>query len=65
MTMPNQWMDEIVKLYDQYYDDKLTNIQLLNKVEQVMAQYNIEFKKYDDSVTAQMNEYQNMEKVNG
>ena len=65
MTRPNQWMDEIVKLYDQYYDDKLTNIQLLNKVEQVMAQYNIEFKKYDDSVTAQMNEYQNMEKVNG
>jgi|OM-RGC.v1.035774742 predicted ribosome quality control (RQC) complex YloA/Tae2 family protein len=65
MTMPNQWMDEIVKLYDQYYDDKLTNIQLLNKVEQVMAQYSIEFKKYDDSVTAQMNEYQNMEKVNG
>jgi len=65
MKMPNQWMDEIVKLYDQYYDDKLTNMQLLNKVEQVMAQYNIEFKKYDDSVTAQMNEYQNMEKVNG
>lgn len=63
--MPNQWMDEIVKLYDQYYNDKLTNMQLLNKVEQVMAQYNIEFKKYDDSVTAQMNEYQNMEKVNG
>ena len=63
--MPNQWMDEIVKLYDQYYNDKLTNIQLLNKVEQVMAQYSIEFKKYDDSVTAQMNEYQNMEKVNG
>ena len=63
--MPNQWMDEIVKLYDQYYDDKLNNMQLLNKVEQVMAQYSIEFKKYDDSVTAQMNEYQNMEKVNG
>ena len=58
-------MDEIVKLYDDYYNDKLTNIQLLNKVEQVMAQYSIEFKKYDDSVTAQMNEYQNMEKVNG
>jgi len=63
--MPNQWMDEIVKLYDQYYDDKLTNMQLLNKVEQVMAQYSIEFKKYDDSVTAQMNELQNMEKING
>ena len=63
--MPNQWMDEIVKLYDQYYDDKLTNMQLLNKVEQVMAQYSIEFNKYDDSVTAQMNELQNMEKING
>jgi predicted ribosome quality control (RQC) complex YloA/Tae2 family protein len=63
--MPNQWMDEIVKLYDQYYDDKLSNMQLLNKVEQVMAQYSIEFKKYDDSVTAQMNELQNMEKING
>jgi predicted ribosome quality control (RQC) complex YloA/Tae2 family protein len=63
--MPNQWMDEIVKLYDAYYNDKLTNIQLLNKVEQVMAQYSIEFKKYDDSVTAQMNELQNMEKING
>ena len=63
--MPNQWMDEIVKLYDQYYDDKLTNMQLLNKVEQVMAQYSIGFKKYDDSVTAQMNELQNMEKING
>ena len=58
-------MDEIVKLYDDYYNDKLTNIQLLNKVEQVMAQYSIEFKKYDDSVTAQMNELQNMEKING
>jgi predicted ribosome quality control (RQC) complex YloA/Tae2 family protein len=58
-------MDEIVKLYDAYYNDKLTNIQLLNKVEQVMAQYSIEFKKYDDSVTAQMNELQNMEKING
>ena len=58
-------MDEIVKLYDDYYNDKLTNIQLLNKVEQVMVQYSIEFKNYDDSVTAQMNEYQNMEKING
>ncbi|BAQ89376.1 hypothetical protein [uncultured Mediterranean phage uvMED] len=63
--MPNQWMDDIVKLYDQYYNDDLTNMQLLNKVEQVMAQYSIEFKKYDDSVTAQMNELQNMEKING
>ena len=48
--MPNQWMDEIVKLYDLYYNDKLTNIQLTNKIEQVMTQY----KKYDDALTADM-----------
>ena len=63
--MPNHWMDEICKLYDQYYEDKIDRMKLLNKVEQVMAQYSIEFKKYADSVTAQMNELQNMEKING
>ena len=63
--MPNHWMYQIVKLYEDYYNDKITQLQLVNKVEQVMAQYSIEFKKYDDSVTAQMNELQNMEKVNG
>ena len=52
--MPNQWMDEIVKLYDLYYNDKLTNIQLTNKVEQVMTQYKDEFKQYDDALTADM-----------
>ena len=52
--MPNQWMDEIVKLYDLYYNDKLTNIQLTNKVEQVMTLYKDEFKKYDDALTAEM-----------
>ena len=52
--MPNQWMDEIVKLYDLYYNDKLTNIQLTNKVEQVMTQYKQEFKQYDDALTADM-----------
>ena len=62
--MPNQWMDEIVKLYDEYYNDKLTQIQLVNKVEQVMAQYCIEFKLYDASVTKDMEDYQNREPVN-
>ena len=63
--MPNQWMDEIVKLYDEFYDDKYTQDQLFYHVQKVMIKYKDEFKKYDDSVTAQMNEYQNMEKVNG
>jgi len=52
--MPNQWMDQIVKLYDLYYNDKLTNIQLTNKIEQVMTQYKQEFKQYDDALTADM-----------
>jgi len=54
--MPNHWMDQIMTLYDKYYNDELTNMQLLNKVEQVMANYRAEFKKYDEAVTAEMNE---------
>ena len=63
--MPNQWMDEICKLYEQYYNDEINNMKLLNKVEQVMAQYSIEFKKYDEAITQEMKDYQNMEKING
>ena len=35
--MPNHWMDQIVKLYEDYYNDKITQLQLVNKVEQVMV----------------------------
>lgn len=49
-------MDEICKLYDQYYEDKIDRMKLLNKVEQVMVEYKEEFKKYDEAVTAEMNE---------
>lgn len=54
--MPNHWMDEICKLYEQYYEDKIDRMKLLNKVEQVMVEYKEEFKKYDEAVTAEMNE---------
>ena len=52
--MPNHWMDQIVKLYEDYYNDKITQLQLVNKIEQVMIDYKTEFKKYDDAITDQM-----------
>tara|TARA_R110002073_G_scaffold89215_1_gene211553 strand:+ start:1066 stop:1251 length:186 start_codon:yes stop_codon:yes gene_type:complete len=52
--MPNHWMDQIKALYDEYYADKITQLQLVNKIEQVMVDYKNEFKKYDDAITDQM-----------
>tara|TARA_R110002020_G_scaffold153871_1_gene333348 strand:+ start:192 stop:362 length:171 start_codon:yes stop_codon:yes gene_type:complete len=47
-------MDEILKLYDNYYDEDLTHQQLIREVEKVMINYKDEFKKYDDALTADM-----------
>jgi hypothetical protein len=52
--MPNHWMDEILKLYDNYYDEDLTHQQLIREVEKIMIDYKDEFKKYDDALTADM-----------
>jgi len=52
--MPNHWMDEILKLYDNYYDEDLTHQQLIREVEKIMINYKDEFKKYDDALTAHM-----------
>ena len=52
--MPNHWMDEIIKLYDIYYDDNLTHQHLIREVQKVMIDYKDEFKKYDDALTADM-----------
>tara|TARA_R100001460_G_scaffold102159_1_gene146444 strand:+ start:112 stop:297 length:186 start_codon:yes stop_codon:yes gene_type:complete len=52
--MPNHWMDEILKLYDNYYDEDLTHQQLIREVEKIMINYKDEFKKYDDALTADM-----------
>jgi len=38
--MPNHWMDQIKTLYDEYYADKITPPQLVNKIEQVIVDYN-------------------------
>jgi hypothetical protein len=52
--MPNHWMDEILKLYNKYYDEDLTHQQLIREVEKIMIDYKDEFKKYDDALTADM-----------
>ena len=52
--MPNHWMDQILKLYDNYYDEDLTHQQLIREVEKVMINYKDELKKYDDALTADM-----------
>ena len=55
-SMPNHWMDQIITLYNKYYNNEIDRMKLINKVEQVMVDYREEFKKYDEAVTAEMNE---------
>jgi len=52
--MPNQWMDQILKIYNEYYDSKITENQLFFQVEKVMIEYKKEFIKYDQAITDQM-----------
>tara|TARA_R100001463_G_scaffold9366_1_gene28073 strand:+ start:3447 stop:3611 length:165 start_codon:yes stop_codon:yes gene_type:complete len=54
-------MDQIIKLYDEYYDETVNHIQLTNKIEKVMIDYKDEFKKYDDALTADMVEMEGYE----
>lgn len=52
--MPNQWMDQIIKIYNQFYDNEITENQLFFQVEKVMIEYKKEFIKYDEAITDQM-----------
>ena len=52
--MPNQWMDQILKIYNDFYDSKITENQLFFQVEKVMIEYRKEFIKYDEAITDQM-----------
>jgi len=52
--MPNQWMDQILKIYNEFYDSKITENQLFFQVEKVMIEYKKEFIKYDQAITDQM-----------
>ena len=52
--MPNQWMDQILKIYNDFYDNKITENQLFFQVEKVMIEYKKEFIKSDQAITDQM-----------
>ena len=52
--MPNQWMDQILKIYNEFYDSEITENQLFFQVEKVMIEYKKEFIKYDEAITDQM-----------
>ena len=52
--MPNQWMDQILKIYNEFYDNKITENQLFFQVKKVMIEYKKEFIKYDEAITDQM-----------
>ena len=52
--MPNQWMDQILKIYNDFYDSKITENQLFFQVEKVMIEYKKEFIKYDEAITDQI-----------
>jgi hypothetical protein len=54
-------MDQILKLYDKYYDEDLTHQHLIREVEKVMIDYKDEFKKYDDALTSEMVEMEGYE----
>tara|TARA_R100001510_G_C7634508_1_gene192886 strand:+ start:547 stop:711 length:165 start_codon:yes stop_codon:yes gene_type:complete len=54
-------MDQILKLYDEFYNDKYTTDQLFFQVEKVMIDYKDEFKKYDDALTSEMVEMEGYE----
>ena len=52
--MPNQWMDQILKIYNQFYDSEIPENQLFFQLEKVMIEYKKEFIKYDEAITDQM-----------
>ena len=47
-------MDQILKIYNQFYDSEITENQLFFQVEKVMIEYKKEFIKYDEAITDQM-----------
>tara|TARA_R100001143_G_C3351249_1_gene129635 strand:- start:440 stop:613 length:174 start_codon:yes stop_codon:yes gene_type:complete len=54
--MPNHWMDQIVKILDDFYEDKYQLVQLLAKINIVSIDYKEEFKRYDNAITAEAEE---------
>tara|TARA_R100000234_G_C4972229_1_gene166749 strand:- start:562 stop:717 length:156 start_codon:yes stop_codon:yes gene_type:complete len=45
--MPNEWMDEITKIIDRYYDQDITYTAALAKINLIVQEYQAEFKLFE------------------
>jgi len=61
--MPNEWMDEICKILDDYYNNKIDKDKTISKITSLNADYQDQFKMWEQSVTDEMNESENKEPV--
>jgi|TARA_R100001082_G_scaffold40265_1_gene21224 hypothetical protein len=61
--MPNEWMDEINKILDDYYNNKIDKDKTISKITSLNADYQDQFKLWEQSVTDEMNESENKEPV--
>ena len=61
--MPNEWMDEICKILDNYYNNKIDKDKTISKITSLNADYQDQFKLWEQSVTDEMNESENKEPV--
>ena len=59
--MPNEWMDEINKILDDYYNNKIDKDKTISKITSLNADYQDQFKMWEQSVTDEMNEAENKE----
>ena len=61
--MPNEWMDEINKILDDYYNNKIDKDKTISKITSLTVDYQDQFKMWEQSVTDEMNESENKEPV--
>ena len=61
--MPNEWMDEINKILDDYYNNKIDKDKTISKITSFNADYQDQFKLWEQSVTDEMNESENKEPI--
>ena len=59
--MPNEWMDEINKILDDYYNNKIDKDKTISKITSLNADYQDQFKMWEQTVTDEMNESENKE----
>lgn len=61
--MPNEWMDEINKILDNFYNNKIDKDKTISKITSLNADYQDQFKMWEQSVTDEMNEAENKEPI--